>query len=283
MNIIVQNSSSLLEVLGVLSPASSKTTLRSWIKEGRVTVDGVTAKRADLLIEPGQSVSVGSKIQLVENRIPIIYEDAHLIAIDKPCGMLSVSTAFEKGDTAHALLKKHFHPRKVSVIHRLDQDTSGVMVFALSDDAYHGMKALFAAHDIERSYCAIVEGRLLESEGKWESYLHEDSLYHVRSTTEPGKGELAITHYHTENGTDRYTRLNLILETGKKNQIRVHCLDHGVPVVGDKKYGAVTDPIKRLCLHAQLLAFDHPITGKRMRFVSRPPGSFDRLVKPRME
>lgn len=274
----VEKEQSLLDQLIALAPQSSKTTLRSWIKEGRVLVNGTTIKRADTQVFPGQVVSVGSKVQLVENKLRIIYEDSHLIAVDKEAGMLSVSTAFEKHDTVHALLKKHFSPRKVYVVHRLDQDTSGVIVFALSDAAYKGLKKLFAAHTIERSYCAIVEGELPQASGTWESYLYEDSLYKVHSTDDPSKGELAITHFQTEGKSAKYSRLKLTLETGKKNQIRVHCQDHGVPVAGDKKYGAITDPLKRLCLHAETLAFVHPITDKEMHFSSPIPPGFNRKV-----
>lgn len=274
----VKTEAALIDILAAMAPDSSKTTLRSWIKEKRVLVDGVIAKRADATIFPGQTVKVGAKVQLIGNQLPIIYEDAHLIAIDKPAGLLSVATAFEKGETAHAILKKHFHPRKVMVVHRLDQDTSGVMLFALSDEGYHGLKALFSKHEIERSYCAIVEGLLPNTSGTWESYLYEDSKYHVHSTTNPADGELAITHYLIEKASPKYSRLKVTLDTGKKNQIRVHCQDHGIPVVGDKKYGAATDPLKRLCLHAELLAFVHPVTGKNMKFTSPPPGAFDRLA-----
>ncbi len=279
MHAVIEKDSLLLDALVALAPTSSKTTLRSWLKEGRVSVDGQSAKRADIPLTKGQVVTVSAKAQFVADKIRIVYEDEHLIAIDKPSGLLSVATAFEKGETVHALLKKHFHPRKVFVVHRLDQDTSGVMLFALSDKGYHGLKALFEKHDIERSYCAIVEGRMPTAKGTWQSYLYEDGQYLVHSTPNAEEGRIAITHYRQENVTPRFTRLTLTLETGRKNQIRVHCQDHGYPVVGDKKYGAATDPLHRLCLHAQLIAFTHPVTGKMMRFTSPPPAIFERLVK----
>ena len=153
------------------------------------------------------------------------------------------------------------------------------MLFALSEQGYQGLKDLFAKHDIERCYCAIVEGRMPTPSGSWQSYLYEDSQYVVHSTPNAEVGSLAITHYQVQNSTPRFTRLTLSLETGRKNQIRVHCKDHGYPVVGDKKYGAATDPLHRLCLHAQLIAFVHPVTGKKMRFSSAPPATFERLVK----
>ncbi len=280
MQTIVPQETFLLDLLVTLSPSTSKTSLRAWIKEGRVTVDGAVAKRADMPLIQGQIVAVGAKAQYIAEKIRVIYEDPHLIAIEKPSGMLSVATAFEKGETAHALLKRHYHPRKVYVVHRLDQDTSGVMLFALSEAGYHGLKILFEKHEIERSYCAIVEGKLIPTSGTWQSYLYEDSLYFVHSTDDPEKGAIATTHYTVRHTSPRYTRLDVSLETGRKNQIRVHASSKGHSVVGDKKYGAATDPIHRLCLHAQLIAFKHPVSGKHMRFTSAPPGIFDRLVKP---
>lgn len=279
MQKIVDTESPLLEILAGMAPGSSKTTLRSWLKEERVAVDGQVVKRGDILLKKGQKVTVGAKVQYIGENIRIIYQDAHLIAIDKPSGMLSVATAFEKGETAHALLKGHFHPRKVYVVHRLDQDTSGVILFALSEKGYEGLKQLFEKHDIERSYCAIVEGIVKPEKGTWQSFLYEDSQYMVHSTPNADEGSLAITHYRVENHTSRFSRLILNLETGKKNQIRVHCQDHGHPVVGDKKYGAGTDSGNRLCLHAQSIAFVHPVTGKKMRFSSPVPEVFNRLVK----
>ena len=119
MRAVIEKETQLLDALAALAPTSSKTTLRSWLKEGRVTVDGQPAKRADILLAKGQVVAVGVKTHFVAEKIRVVYEDEHLIAIEKPSGLLSVATAFEKGETVHALLKKHFHPRKVFVVHRL--------------------------------------------------------------------------------------------------------------------------------------------------------------------
>lgn len=272
--IILENNLSLLEALARLAPDSSKTTLRSWVKEGRVTIDGRIAKRVDEPVLAGQKVSVSGKCRFIADKLRIVYEDADFVAVEKPEGLLSVATAFDKTETAHALLKKHYHPHKVYVVHRLDQDTSGVMLFALSERGYNGLKALFAKHDINRSYTAVVEGKVSPPIGTWQSYLYEDSAYVVHSTDDPEKGTLAITHYEVLKTLPRYTVLKLTLETGRKNQIRVHCREAGCPVVGDKKYGAVSNPLKRLCLHAGTLEFIHPISHKPMQFSSPVPESF---------
>lgn len=279
MQITVQDDDSLLNILIKISPQSSKSTLRSWLKDGRITVDGQIIKAGNTPVQQGQKILVESKPQMVANKLRIIYEDNDLVAIEKPEGLLSVATAFEKEETAHSLLKAKYRPRKVYVVHRLDQDTSGVMLFALSEKGYNGLKEIFEKHEIERKYCAIVEGRLDSKQGTWQSHLYEDANYIVHSTKDLHKGQLAITHYQVTASSSRYSRVELTLETGRKNQIRVHCSDAGHPVVGDKKYGAITDSLQRLCLHAFLLALKHPITGKQMRFASPIPQIFDRLIR----
>lgn len=269
----------LLNALASLFPDSSKSTLRSWISSGRIFVDQAQVKNAKSMVFKDQIISIGQKARLVENHFPILYSDQFLVVIDKPEGLLSVSTAFEKSETAFAYLKRKYHPRPVYVVHRLDQETSGVMVFALTEKCLELLKSTFEKHTIERRYAAIIEGVLPEKKGTWESYLYENSNYVVRVTQDPSEGELAITHYEVK-ATYRsaYSWLNLKLETGKKNQIRVHCQHAGHPVVGDKKYGATRNPLKRLGLHAHLLSFKHPITGKLMHFKSPIPESFYKLL-----
>lgn len=280
MKYVALKEESLLDALAQLSPGSSKNTLRSWIKEGRVQIDEETAKNSAIRVHKGQVITLGQRKKMIRSALPILYEDNDLVVIDKPSGLLSVSTAFEKGETAHALLKAHFRPRKVFVVHRLDQDTSGVMVFALNQATCDQFKELFEAHNIERAYTAIVEGRMPESKGTWRSYQLEDKQYVVHETDQPEKGRLAVTHFKTLASTRRYSWLELQLETGRKNQIRVHCQSAGYPIVGDKKYGAKTSPIKRLCLHAHFLGFKHPTTKKMMRFDSPVPDEFYRLIPP---
>ena len=272
--------SDLFLVLQQLYPNCSKTSLRSWIKLGRVYVDNVVVKNVQVVVKAGQTIEISDRKHMVDSRLPILYTDSALVVIDKPEGLLSVSTFFEKTETAFGLLKRHFYPKQVYVVHRLDQATSGVMLFALSEKALASLKKTFAAHEIERKYVAIVEGVLEESQGKWESYLYEDRNYVVKETSNPSEGELAVTHYRLIAHTKTHSWLELSLETGKKNQIRVHCQKAGHPVVGDKKYGATGNPAKRLCLHANYLAFKHPISGKSMQFTSPVPDSFYRLVKP---
>lgn len=268
----------LLEALLSLSPKSSKTTLKKWVQEGRCLVNGLPAKRLDFLMPEGAVLEIGTRVQFIKEGVKILYEDSDLVLVEKPIGLLSVATAFEKGDTLHALLKRHYLPRRVHVVHRLDQETSGIMVFAFSEAGLEGLKKLFEAHDIEREYIAIVEGHLEPKKGTFTSYLYEDAAYKVHSTQDSKMGRLAITHYEVIGTSKRYSRLKLNLETGRKNQIRVHCLEAGHPVAGDIKYGAHSSPIRRLALHAAHLAFVHPVTKKKISFRSQAPEEFDRLA-----
>lgn len=270
---------SLMDALELLSPQSSKRTLKQWIEEGRISIDGSIARKATIQLQPGEIMTLGAKVRFLESGVRLVYEDADLVVIEKPLGLLSVATDFQTNDTAHAVLKRTYKKRTVHVVHRLDQETSGVMVFALSDQGKEGLKKLFAAHDLTREYVAIVEGHLDTAEGTWTSYLYEQPNYKVYVTNDTQKGQIAVTHYLVEGVSRRYSRLKLKLETGRKNQIRVQCQEAGHPVVGDQKYGAVSDPIKRLALHAARLEFIHPISKKKLTFLSPIPDSFKKLVK----
>lgn len=280
MKYIVEKDQPLLEALEKLSKESSKTTLRSWLKDGRITVNGAVEKVGSKMVTQGQVIELGGKSRVLDYGIRILFEDEHFVVVDKPSGLLSVSTAFEKGNTIHAILKKKYFPHRVYVVHRLDQDTSGVMLFALTEKAKEKLKNIFEEHDIDRAYTAIVEGAMPLESGKWESYLFEDANYVMHETKDPEKGELAITHYEVNASSKNFSWLTLKLETGKKNQIRVHCQSALHPIVGDKKYGAVSNTIKRLCLHAHLLGFVHPMTKKKMIFESPVPDAFYRILKP---
>lgn len=280
MQFVVAENSLLIEVLAQAETGSSMNTIRSWLKQGRVSVEGQVVKIGKTAVKKGQTIAVGARQRYLDDEVRILYEDRHLIVIDKPEGLLSVSTAFESSNTVHAILKNKYRPKKVFVVHRLDQDTSGTMVFALSQEAFDGVKKAFEKHDIERRYVAIVEGHLDEKKGTWRSYLYEDANYYVHATSDTRKGVLAITHYEVRGTSKKHSLLDITLETGKKNQIRVHSQKAGHPVIGDKKYGATSNPMKRLGLHAYCLSFTHPITKKPMHFESKVPESFSRIVRP---
>jgi|688.fasta_scaffold13162_11 23S rRNA pseudouridine1911/1915/1917 synthase len=277
MKLTIGEKMSLIEALVQLSPESSMTTLRSWLKEGRVLVDGAMQKLSKLPLEKGQVVSLAARFHYIQGNVQILYEDAHLVVVDKPEGLLSVAAAFEKVETVHGFLKVKYRPRRVFPVHRLDQETSGVMLFALSEKGRDALKEMFVKHEIERLYTAIVEGKVFPDCGTWTSYQFEDRNYHVHNTSDSNKGKFALTHYTVKNFSNLSTWLELKLETGRKNQIRAHCQMVGHPVAGDKKYGA-TLARKRVYLHAHYLSFFHPINGKKMEFYSPVPESFFRMI-----
>lgn len=277
-------SCSLLDLLAEMHPEASRTTLRQMLRFGRVRVNGEPVEDPKRALKPGDRVAVGGKTtsSLLPPELAIEFEDDHIIVVTKASGLLSVATPNEKDRTAQAYLnqylKKKGYSTRIHVVHRLDRDTSGVLVWAKTLEARLGLKELFASHDIERMYVAIVEGRLDEESGTFRSVLREDmDTFQVRSVNNPDRGKLAITHWRRIAAGDRYSMVEVTLETGRKNQIRVQFSEAGHPVIGDERYGAKSDPIRRLGLHAKILGFTHPITGKKLRFEAPLPDPFRTL------
>jgi 23S rRNA pseudouridine1911/1915/1917 synthase len=261
----------LLDVLQERLPDSSKTTLRKMLQADRVRVNGNTERNAKRPIAAADRIEIGSKGEISDPRVTILYEDDDLIVIDKAAGLLTIASPTETDETVLALLG----PRRVHVVHRLDRDSSGVLVFAKDGDMRERLQTLFAAHDIDRVYVAIIHGQLPEPIGTFRSYLTEDRSLHVKSTANPRKGKEAITHYRTLASGHRYSMLEITLETGRRNQIRVHLAEAGHPIVGDTMYGNVGEnPIGRLALHARQLGFVHPGTGEKLTFTVPIPEAF---------
>lgn len=266
----VQENSYLLDVLQTLSPDSSKNNLKSWVEKGRVWVDGALAKKANLELKAGQQVSVGPKASFTDEGIKILYEDRYLVVLDKPETLLSVATLKEEERTVHTILKRRLG-KAVFAVHRLDRDTSGLMMFAYTKEAQTRLKKQFEVHAVLRHYIALVQGQLNPKSGTWKSYLQEDATYRVYSAP---TGQLAITHYEVLDEKPTFSCVRFALETGRKNQIRVHCKDAGHSILGDEKYGSTIDPYHRLCLHAFQLEFVHPFTQKKLSFKSPLPAVF---------
>jgi 23S rRNA pseudouridine1911/1915/1917 synthase len=255
----------LLDVLATRHPDSSKNSLRDLIKHRRVLVDGSLAT-FNIEVTDENEIIVLPKRRLIEG-VTSLYADDHLIVVDKPEGLLSVATDFEEKKTLHARLKKAYPT--VWPVQRLDRETSGVMVYAISFKAKEGLKEQFMNHTIYREYQALIDG-ILRGKGTWKHKLYEDASYFMRVSSN-GEGEEAITHYEVLENTKRNTRVKFVLETGKKNQIRVQTSHQGHPIAGDKKYGKGASHLKRLALHAHKLEFTHPITNKRLSFTSPVP------------
>lgn len=265
-------------------PHKSRNNIKSFLTNKQVLVDGKAISQYNHIVLPGQSIEIG------RDRIPqeksfleytIVFEDRDLIVIEKQAGLLSMATETEKRKTAYSLLSDHVkkqHPsNKIFIVHRLDRETSGLMVFAKSEDVKLKLQETWIDSVVERTYIALVEGILKETSGTIISWLYEDKNFMVHSSPNPGPGQKAITHFEVIKEAGDYSLLKLNLETGRKNQIRVHMQDIGHSVTGDKKYGAKTNPVKRLGLHAQSLSFMHPVTNERLTFETKIPKAFLRM------
>jgi 23S rRNA pseudouridine1911/1915/1917 synthase len=269
---------SLFEHLIVAFPDSSRSTLRSWVAHGRIQVDGRRETRTDTKVSPGSVIELAPKPLPKEGPLRIHYEDRDIIVVEKPSGLLSVAKETGEEPSVHAWLKHRYPGRVIPVVHRLDQDTSGLMVFGISDEGFRRLKEALQKGEVKRIYRAVVEG-CLAKDGTWESYLLEDKYLKMQVVPRGTRdAERAVTHFTVLKGGDVYTLIECELETGKKNQIRVQAAHAGYPLAGDKKYGCKERDAFRLCLHARLLSFTHPITGASMKFECPPPKFFDRLI-----
>ena len=276
----------LLEKLQSLFPDSTKTTLRQMLQGGRVRVNGEVEKDAKREIAAGDAVDVVSRA--VARQLPpgltILHEDADVIVVLKSHGLLTVATERERETTAQAHLNTYLgavrREERVHVVHRLDRETSGVLVFAKNFHARERLKEQFAGHSVERLYVAIVEGAMEPPRGTIRSHLFERRDLKMVSVEPRPEAKLAVTHYRTIESNARYSMLEVTLETGRKNQIRAHLSEAGHPVAGDRMYGATTNPLDRLGLHAKHLGFIHPTTGKKLSFTSPVPSSFGGLFAP---
>lgn len=265
----------LLKVVG-----KSRNSVKSILARGQVSINGRVSTQFNDKLLPGQEVTI--RTDMVTEAAPlqgitIMYEDDTLIVIEKASGLLSIASNNEKENTAYRQLsdyvKAQHSDNKIFVVHRLDRDTSGVMVFARSEKIKKIMQESWQTTK-ERAYVALVEGDVSKSEGTITSWLKETSTHKMYSSKYENDGLKAVTHYQVLQGNKDFTLLEISLETGRKNQIRVHMQDIGHPIAGDKKYGAEDRSMKRLCLHARKLNFKHPVNGMPLRFVSDIPKLF---------
>lgn len=267
MEYLVQEKGTLLEYLQQQFPDSSNRTLRLWLKTGRVNVDGHELYRADAPVFPGQKMKIGHKVIVAKGRLSLLYRDEHVVVVNKPQGVLSVATDFKTVGTMHDLLKKECYPKRVFPVHRLDRETSGVMIFALSETAQESLKEQFEKRLIEKIYYALVEHTPSPSQGVWHSYMQENATFSVSSISNRALGKEAITGYEVIKEFPGTALLRLTPKTGRKHQIRVHCSEAGHPIVGDMRYGCSGGGKKeRLHLHAHSIRFQHPVTLKKMEF-----------------
>lgn len=275
----------LLEFLFKMVP-QSRTKIKATLQGRGIKVDGKTVSQFDFMLQPGMKVAVSKSKrnqQSFKNRyVKIVYEDRWLIVIEKAQGILSMAGGHSSLNVKSVLddyFKKSRQKCTAHVVHRLDRDTSGLMVYAKDIETEQTLEHNWHQIVYDRRYVAVVSGEMEQDEGTIQNWLKDNKAYVTYSSPVDNGGKLAITHFHVLDRTTDHSLVEFRLETGRKNQIRVHSADMGHPVCGDVKYGNGDDPIHRLCLHAWLLCFTHPVTGEPMEFETPVPTAFRLLFK----
>lgn len=282
---IVQQQDELLKFLYKSMPKRSRNSVKGILSRGQVLVNGKKETQFNLKLNQNDTIEILNHVIPQDARlkgIEILFEDQDFIIIHKASGFLSIGT--NKGDelTVHQQLNdyiKRINPRRqIYIVHRLDRDTSGIMMLAKNREVQQFMQNNWHEVVKERSYVALVEGKV-EHGGKIKSWLTENEHHLVESSSVDNGGKIAVTHYEVLKSGEAYSLLKVYLDTGRKNQIRVHLKDIGHPVVGDKKYRAKTNPIRRLGLHAETLRFQHPSSKKILTYTRRAPRFFNDTVQ----
>lgn len=309
MKYTVEHSSPLLKYLYEIMPAQSRTSVKKYLEDSRIQVNGEITTAFDRPLRHGdvitlvpkgvaitESVRSGAKEEAGAKGVKIIYEDEWLIVIDKKAGVPTIRQSTKESDTAYSILTSYVKakagaerhhlkiygkgPARVFIVHRIDMGTSGLLVFAKDERTKDLLQSKWNSMVLERKYRAVVEGCITPQSGTVESWLTEnEKSFKMSSSPVDDGGEHAVSHYRTIQPGRKYSAVDFELETGRKNQIRVHCQDLGHPIAGDRRYGASTNPIRRLALHAATLVFRHPQTNEIMRFTSPVPTEFDTLVR----
>ncbi len=276
----------LMEFLLANLTDHKRTSVKELLKHNQVAVNGSPVSQFNHKLKPGDQVKINFTREwrvFYHRRLKLVYEDDDIIVVNKGYGLLSMGTDKIKDGTAYSILREYVKwsdPRnKLFIVHRLDRDTSGLMMFAKNEEAKNTMQHNWNNMVLNRKYLAVVEGTPDQAEGVIKSYLAENAEHEVYSTPDPTLGQLAVTRYKTLASKNGYTMLEVELDTGRKNQIRVHMKEMGHPITGDRRYGAKSSPIHRLALHAQTLRFAHPVTRKEMNFETPVPAGFTKMVK----
>lgn len=283
---VVNKEQPLLEFLLDNVRGESRSKIKATLKGRGIKVDKKIVTQFDFPLSPDMKVAVSKRKRAADmfhsRYIKIVYEDRFLIVIEKNIGILSMA-AGHSSLNVKAVLDEYLRKTKQSctahVVHRLDRDTSGLMVYAKDIQTEQVLEHNW--HDIvyDRRYVAVVSGEMEENDGTIANWLKDNKAYVTYSSPVDNGGKYAITHFHTLDRTTEHSLVEYRLETGRKNQIRVHSADMGHPVCGDVKYGNGDDPLHRLCLHAYVLCFYHPVTRERMEFQTLIPGGFKSLFK----
>lgn len=282
LNYTVEEATTLLPFLLKVMSHRGRNSVKSILRRGQVSVDDHMETKYNYELHPGQTVTIltnrAARREGALIGLEIMYEDADIIVVNKEAGLLTIANAKERERTAHHQLMNYVrkqHPgNRVFIVHRLDRGTSGLMVFAKNKRSQDNLQRNWRDNVKTRGYLALVEGQFEKYSGVFTSWLNETKTHHMYSSFKKGDGQFAKTHYKLIQGNSEYSLVEVELETGRKNQIRVHMQDLGHPVAGDKKYGAKTNPIRRLGLHAHILSFNHPQTGELKTFKCPAPKTF---------
>ena len=282
---VVDREAPLLEYLLQTIKGQSRSKIKATLQGRGIKVDGKLVTQFDFPLRPGMKIAVSKskRNDLFKSRyVKIVYEDKYLIVVEKNTGILSMA-AGHSSLNVKSVLDDYFHKSRqrcrAHVVHRLDRDTSGLMVYAKDMETEQTLEKQW--HDIvyDRRYVAVVSGEMENDGGTIANWLKDNKAYVTYSSPVDNGGKYAVTHYHTLARTTAHSLVEFRLETGRKNQIRVHAADMGHPVCGDVKYGNGDDPLHRLCLHSFLLCFYHPVTRERMEFETQVPAAFRSLFK----
>jgi len=279
----VNKNCELLEFLFETLKGQSRNSVKSILTNHRVSVDGAPISQYNFKLTKGDVVII-SKTPIhkkTRSNLPIIFENEEIIVINKPSGLLSIASDKEKGSTAYRMLTDYVQQKdkhnRIYVVHRLDEDTSGVLMVAKNEKLRDALQDKWNDLVSSRGYYAIVDGKLDKKSGTLTSYLKKNAQNMMYSSKKAGDGQYAVTHYKVIAESDAYSFLDVHIDSGRKNQIRVHLGDIGHNVIGDDKYGNPTNPIKRLGLHAYELVLTHPFTNKVMKFKAPIPKEFETL------
>ena len=281
---VVDREAPLLEWMLSALPGS-KTKIKATLQGHGIKVDGKQVTQFDFPLKPGMKVSVSKskKNDTFKSRyVNIVYEDRWLVVIEKKIGILSMAAGHSSLNVKSVLddyFKRTRQKCTAHVVHRLDRDTSGLMIYAKDMQTEQLLERDWHGTVYDRRYVAVVSGEMEEDEGTIANWLKDNAAYITYSSPVDNGGKYAVTHFHTLKRTTEHSLVEFRLETGRKNQIRVHTSDMGHPVCGDIKYGKGDDPLHRLCLHAYVLCFYHPVTGKPMEFETPIPAQFRSLFK----
>lgn len=281
---VVTEESPLLEYL-METLDDSRTKIKAILQGRGIKVNGKIVTQYNFPLKPGMKISVSRRKEnntFKSKYLKIVYEDRWIIVIEKNYGILSMAAGHSSLNVKTVLddyLHKSRQKCSIHVVHRLDRDTSGLMIYAKDYETEQVLEHNWHNIVYDRRYVAVVSGEIVEDGGTISSWLKDNKAYITYSSQTDNGGKFAVTHFNVLARTTEHTLVEFKLETGRKNQIRVHSADIGHPVCGDTKYGNGDNPLLRLCLHAYILCFYHPVTGERLDFETPIPASFNKLFK----